>query len=82
MYRLIEKNVWWPPTSSICYNKSSQSLFSYDSSAKEREQKLLGMTTFIITDVKVNTDSELQQLDYTAWMNPDGLTVQYLEGKK
>lgn len=31
--------MWWPPTSSICYNKSSQSLFSYDSSVKEREQK-------------------------------------------
>lgn len=35
----IEKKVWSPPTSSICYNKSSQSLFSYVSSEKEREQK-------------------------------------------
>lgn len=72
--------MWWPPTSSICYNKSSQSLFSYDSSVKEREQKLLGMTTFIITDLKVNTDPETQQLDDTAWMNPGGQTVQYWEG--
>lgn len=79
MNRLFEKNVWWPPTSSICYNKSSQSLFSYDSSVKEREQKLLGMTTFIITNLKVNTDPATQQLDETAWMNPDGQMVQYEE---
>lgn len=40
------------------------------------------MTTFIITDLKVNTDPETQQLDDTAWMNPGGQTVQYWEGGK
>lgn len=40
------------------------------------------MTTFIITDLKVNTDPETQQLDDTAWMNPGGQMVQYWEGGK
>lgn len=40
---------------------------------KKENRSLLGMTTFIITDLKVNTDCEqLQQLHYTARMNPGG----------
>lgn len=74
MNRFIEKNVWSPPTSSICYNKSSQSLFSYVSSAKEREQQF-AWNDYIYHDFfvfvlfcffKVNTDHKgLQQLVYT-----------------
>lgn len=40
---------------------------------KKENRSLLGITTFIITDLKVNTDCEqLQQLHYTARMNPGG----------
>lgn len=41
------------------------------------------MTTFIITDLKVNTDCEqLQQLDYTAQTNPGGDFDIWRRGKK
>ena len=56
--RRQRKKKWSPTPSSFCYNKSSQSQFSYVSSAKERENNIFAWNDFSLFIVNQNTQSK------------------------